>query len=242
LSEQGVLSRIRSLPGTATSTPATPLGVKVYETRAEERVERDLLREAAYTKGIDVSEIQQCYSSRVAYDWCLALLGLTDRPPHPFPLELSELLLKLLATGRVEASQVRRLGLEWILTEIVSGRVESTLRGIIRGVVTPAEAEISLMKLYQIMRAVSRVVEPVVLEQKLAETARRVTGSEEATRALIGVIRGELSPARAVEEIVSAVSSRRPVTPVQETERKEVARAMAPREEIVTKKALMRRG
>jgi hypothetical protein len=214
----------------------------VRETRAEERVERDLLREAAYTKGIDVSEIQPCYSSRVAYDWCLALLGLADRPPHPFPLELSELLLKLLGTGKVEASQVRRLGLEWSLAEVVSGRVESTLRGIIRGAVTPVEAETSLMKLSQVVKTASKVVEPAVLEKKLAEIAGRVTGSEEATRALIGVIRGELLPARAVEEIVSAVSHRRPVTPVRETERKEAARAMAPREEIETRKALAKGG
>jgi hypothetical protein len=237
LSEQELLSRIRGLPGTATTT-ATPPVVRARGTGAVERAERDLLREVAYTKGIDVSEIQPCYYSRAVYDWCLALLGLTDRPPHPFPPELSELLLKLLGAGKVEASQLRRLGLEWILVEVVSGRAESLLRGIISGAVTSAEAENRLMRLSQIMRTVSRVVEPVALENKIAEIARRVMGSEEAARALISVTRGELSPARAVEEIVSAVSSRRPVTPVRETERREVARAVAPREEIETRKLI----
>jgi hypothetical protein len=241
MSEQELLARIRGLPVTATAT-ATPPVVRARETRAVERAERDLLREVAYTRGIDVYDIQPCYYSRAAYDWCLALLGLTDRPPHPFPPELSELLLKLVGTGKVEASQLRRLGLEWTLVEVVSGRVESTLRGIVSGTITPAEAENRLMRLSQIVRATSRVVEPAALERKIVETARRAVGSEEAARALISFIRGELSPPRAVEEIVSAVSSRRPVTPVQKTERMEVARAVAPREEIETRKAVIKGG
>ena len=243
MSEQEVLSKIRSLPSVATSTQTASAKIKGYE-MAEGVAERDLLREAAYARGIDVSEIQPCYYSRVAYDWCLALLGITtSRPPHPFPLELNELLLKLLGTGRVEASQIRQLGLEWLLAEVVSGRVESTLRNIIMRVMTPAEAETSLMRLSQLVRAASRVVEPTLLERKIAEIARRVAGSEEVTRAFVSFIRGELSPTRAVEEIVSATSPRRSVAPAQETERKEVARAVAPRGEgeiETARKALVR--
>lgn len=244
MSEQETLSRIRSLPGVATGTQTAPVSIKGYE-RAVEAAERDLLREVAYARGIDVSEIQPCYRNRVAYDWCLALLGVaTSRPPHPFPLELSEFLLRLLGTGRVEANQVRQLGLEWLLTEVVSGRVESTLRNIIMRTVTPVEAETNLMRLSQLVRATSRVVEPVFLERKIAEIAWRVAGSEEVARALISFIRGELSPTRTIEEIVSPISSKRPVTPVQETERREVARVVAPRGEgeIETGRKVLARG
>ena len=57
MSEQEVLSRIRSLPGVVASTSATSPRVTVREARTVEGAGRDLLREAAYAKGLDVLEI-----------------------------------------------------------------------------------------------------------------------------------------------------------------------------------------
>jgi hypothetical protein len=137
------------------------------------------------------------------------------------------LLLKLLAEGRVDYATLRDLGLSDLVTSIVVSRAEQLFTALSQ--LSDADARSTLARLFKLARDAARAAEPGSVERKLASLVERFTGSPRAVSAVMGVFRGVVSPQEAADVIVSVARERSAAAPREESEAR-AARVVAPRE------------
>jgi len=173
----------------------------------------DLLRGLASKVGVGEEHVEVCYEGRDVYDWCLALLGGSDQPPpHPFPLRLFNLAVKLIGEGKLTADRVRVLGLDKILSHVISGKAEGVVRMIER-IQIPDRSELAkeASRVVEMYRRVEKAIPIEEIASKLKEMARRsgVVKEDVVERTLIPMLRGEIKPEKAVEEIIATRTEKR---------------------------------
>jgi hypothetical protein len=164
----------------------------------------DALYVLASKLGLDVKDINACYSSSDAYEWCLALLGGRDtQPPSPFPSQIQSLLVKLLGEGKIDAGRIKLLGLDKLLVNVVFKRAEEVVESAVKGV-RGHELASEVAKVRELLAKTSRVVPPDVVEERVLRMFREAHPSVP-EKAVITMFRNEVPPSEAVEEIVKSM-------------------------------------
>jgi len=203
-----------------TSQPQEGRGVEPSE---------DALYVLASKLGLDVKDINACYSSTDAYEWCLALLGGRDtQPPSPFPSQIQSLLVKLLGEGKIDAGRIKLLGLDKLLVNIIFKRAEGVVESAVKGV-RGHELASEVVKVRELLSKTSRVVSPDVVEEGVLRMFREAHPSIP-EKAVITMFRNEVPPTEAIEEIVKSV---RQVPEKREEAEVVKARASPPKPEAV---------
>jgi len=228
VSEEALLRRLREISGVARGTGGPGIRLSPGTAPPSPRSDdADLLRVLASKIGVDEASIERCFDSREAYEWCLALLGEGYQPPpHPFPPELSNLLLRLAGEGKIEAGRLRALGLDKLMPRFILGGLARRFAAE-RPFTDRREAEEELRRASEIFRKVERAVPLEELRERLKAIAERLRPEDPAgaTRVLESALKGEVRAEQAVEELMGA---RREAGGEEEGRRLAVARAETP--------------
>jgi hypothetical protein len=212
LSEQGLIGRLKELAGRVVGgrVPAPSVSAVSPTAVVEQGAPTDELTVLASKLGLDPADVEVCRETRENYKWCLVLLdpGRISPPPAPFPERLHGLLLKLIGKGKIEAGKLRILGLDKRLAEVVARRVEEAVSALVKSP-RPERRELveEFTKIREVFKNTSRAVQPEILEEKVLHRLRGVLPSQlrEVEHSVVEMLRGKISVAKAVEDIVVTI-------------------------------------
>jgi hypothetical protein len=177
-----------------------PLSVTTQQAQGE-----DVLKSLAFKIGLSENDIDRCYASRDNYDWCLALVSDSSTPPGtPFPSDLTNFFLRLIAKGAISRDKLKSLGLEKLLLSIVAGNVKQIFTDLST---KPNRQELAseLDKTKNLLSKFSHVYPNINDKaEEIIKAVKQDAGVPADEKAIVDAIKGKIDVSSAAEKIIQS--------------------------------------